>query len=96
MGGGCRDCVVHRPQLVMRSPWQMWGEYPPSSPQGDGLELEYEMVLTKGDSFQTRHLLADEFGAAAARGKTLQGGLACIEIGGYIGGYGGLRRLIGV
>ncbi|XP_074874860.1 LOW QUALITY PROTEIN: transmembrane protein 145 [Buteo buteo] len=29
---------------------------------GDGLELEYEMVLTNGKSFWTRHFSADEFG----------------------------------
>lgn len=32
------------------------------SPQGDGLQLEYEMVLTNGKSFWTRHFSADEFG----------------------------------
>lgn len=35
---------------------------PPRSPQGDGLQLEYEMVLTNGKSFWTRHFSADEFG----------------------------------
>ena len=35
---------------------------PPHSPQGDGLQLEYEMVLTNGKSFWTRHFSADEFG----------------------------------
>lgn len=35
---------------------------PPPSPQGDGLQLEYEMVLTNGKSFWTRHFSADEFG----------------------------------
>ncbi|KAK4805277.1 hypothetical protein QYF61_002903 [Mycteria americana] len=34
----------------------------PRPPQGDGLELEYEMVLTNGKSFWTRHFSADEFG----------------------------------
>ncbi|NWZ97450.1 TM145 protein, partial [Nesospiza acunhae] len=29
---------------------------------GGGLELDYEMVLTNGDSFWTRHFSADEFG----------------------------------
>uniref|UniRef100_A0A8W4F9B8 Transmembrane protein 145 n=1 Tax=Sus scrofa TaxID=9823 RepID=A0A8W4F9B8_PIG len=29
---------------------------------GDGLQLEYEMVLTNGKSFWTRHFSADEFG----------------------------------
>lgn len=33
-----------------------------ASPQGDGLQLEYEMVLTNGKSFWTRHFSADEFG----------------------------------
>ncbi|XP_062454692.1 transmembrane protein 145 [Rhea pennata] len=32
------------------------------APQGDGLQLEYEMVLTNGKSFWTRHFSADEFG----------------------------------
>lgn len=36
------------------------GLYTP--PQGDGLQLEYEMVLTNGKSFWTRHFSADEFG----------------------------------
>ncbi|XP_022441270.1 transmembrane protein 145 isoform X5 [Delphinapterus leucas] len=31
-------------------------------PEGDGLQLEYEMVLTNGKSFWTRHFSADEFG----------------------------------
>lgn len=35
---------------------------PPHSLQGDGLQLEYEMVLTNGKSFWTRHFSADEFG----------------------------------
>lgn len=35
---------------------------PPYSLQGDGLQLEYEMVLTNGKSFWTRHFSADEFG----------------------------------
>ncbi|XP_020950085.1 transmembrane protein 145 isoform X3 [Sus scrofa] len=35
---------------------------PPHPPQGDGLQLEYEMVLTNGKSFWTRHFSADEFG----------------------------------
>lgn len=35
---------------------------PLHSPQGDGLQLEYEMVLTNGKSFWTRHFSADEFG----------------------------------
>lgn len=35
---------------------------PPHSPQGDGLQLEYEMVLTNGKSFWTQHFSADEFG----------------------------------
>lgn len=35
---------------------------PHHSPQGDGLQLEYEMVLTNGKSFWTRHFSADEFG----------------------------------
>ncbi|XP_060222393.1 transmembrane protein 145 isoform X4 [Meriones unguiculatus] len=34
----------------------------PHSPQGEGLQLEYEMVLTNGKSFWTRHFSADEFG----------------------------------
>ncbi|KAM4755338.1 transmembrane protein 145 [Cyanocitta cristata] len=33
----------------------------PRPPQGDGLELEYETVLTNGDSFRTRHFSAEEF-----------------------------------
>lgn len=41
----------------------------PPAPQGDGLELEYEMVLTNGDSFRTRHFSAEELGAAAAGGE---------------------------
>lgn len=35
---------------------------PLHSAQGDGLQLEYEMVLTNGKSFWTRHFSADEFG----------------------------------
>ncbi|XP_031954043.1 transmembrane protein 145 [Corvus moneduloides] len=31
------------------------------APQGDGLELEYEIVLTNGDSFRMRHFSAEEF-----------------------------------
>lgn len=35
----------------------------PSLPsQGDGLQLEYEMKLTNGQSFWTQHFSADEFG----------------------------------
>ena len=30
--------------------------------QGDGLQLEYEMKLTNGQSFWTQHFSADEFG----------------------------------
>lgn len=30
--------------------------------QGDGLQLEYEMTLTNGQSFWTEHFSADEFG----------------------------------
>lgn len=30
--------------------------------QGDGLQLEYEMTLTNGQSFWTQHFSADEFG----------------------------------
>jgi hypothetical protein len=41
------------PRSSLRSPY---------SPQGDGLQLEYEMVLTNGKSFWTRHFSADEFG----------------------------------
>lgn len=58
--------------LVVRSPQQTQGEYPPlppgdpRHPQGDGLELEYEMALSKGNSFRTGNFSADEFGAAAA------------------------------
>lgn len=34
-------------------------------PQGDGLQLEYEMKLTNGQSFWTQHFSADEFGKNA-------------------------------
>ncbi|XP_060042019.1 transmembrane protein 145 isoform X3 [Erinaceus europaeus] len=37
-------------------------QYAWSGCQGDGLQLEYEMVLTNGKSFWTRHFSADEFG----------------------------------
>ena len=49
---------------------------PPHFPQGDGLQLEYEMVLTNGKSFWTRHFSADEFGEhCGPRNQNLCGGL---------------------
>lgn len=35
--------------------------------QGDGLQLEYEMKLTNGQSFWTQHFSADEFGKSDRR-----------------------------
>lgn len=35
--------------------------------QGDGLQLEYEMKLTNGQSFWTQHFSADEFGKSEQR-----------------------------
>lgn len=35
--------------------------------QGDGLQLEYEMKLTNGQSFWTQHFSADEFGKSSER-----------------------------
>nr|XP_032608858.2 transmembrane protein 145-like [Taeniopygia guttata]XP_041577094.1 transmembrane protein 145-like [Taeniopygia guttata] len=74
-GRGCRDCAVQGLQLppraralVVQSSQRTRGGHPTSEPRkgsappGDGLELEYEMVLSTGDSFRTRRLSADEFG----------------------------------
>ncbi|KAL4657663.1 hormone-sensitive lipase-like [Arapaima gigas] len=38
------------------------GPLPSGLHQGDGLQLEYEMKLTNGQSFWTQHFSADEFG----------------------------------
>ncbi|XP_053908564.1 transmembrane protein 145 isoform X2 [Cuculus canorus] len=45
-----------------RSVRERWWYVALSKCGGDGLELEYEMVLTNGQSFWTRHFSADEFG----------------------------------
>ncbi|KAM6999593.1 LOW QUALITY PROTEIN: transmembrane protein 145, partial [Passerculus sandwichensis] len=45
-----------------RSVRERWWYVALSKCGGGGLELEYEMVLTNGDSFWTRHFSADEFG----------------------------------
>ncbi|XP_078507444.1 transmembrane protein 145 [Lissotriton helveticus] len=45
-----------------RSVRERWWYIALSKCGGDGLELEYEMVLTNGKSFWTRHFSADEFG----------------------------------
>ncbi|KAM9250328.1 transmembrane protein 145 [Cariama cristata] len=45
-----------------RSVRERWWYVALSKCGGDGLELEYEMVLTNGKSFWTRHFSADEFG----------------------------------
>nr|XP_033770248.1 transmembrane protein 145 isoform X2 [Geotrypetes seraphini] len=44
-----------------RSVRERWWYIALSKCGGDGLELEYEMVLTNGKSFWTRHFSADEF-----------------------------------
>ncbi|XP_022441267.1 transmembrane protein 145 isoform X2 [Delphinapterus leucas] len=61
---GDKDCLakesVIRPennQVINLTTQYAW-----SGCQGDGLQLEYEMVLTNGKSFWTRHFSADEFG----------------------------------
>ncbi|KAM5209997.1 transmembrane protein 145 isoform 2-T2 [Hipposideros larvatus] len=45
-----------------RSVRERWWYIAVSKCGGDGLQLEYEMVLTNGKSFWTRHFSADEFG----------------------------------
>ncbi|KAM6298476.1 transmembrane protein 145 [Podargus strigoides] len=45
-----------------RSVRERWWYVALSKCGGEGLELEYEMVLTNGKSFWTRHFSADEFG----------------------------------
>ncbi|XP_074837452.1 transmembrane protein 145 isoform X1 [Carettochelys insculpta] len=45
-----------------RSVRERWWYVALSKCGGDGLQLEYEMVLTNGKSFWTRHFSADEFG----------------------------------
>ncbi|CAM5176387.1 unnamed protein product [Eretmochelys imbricata] len=45
-----------------RSVRERWWYVALSKCGGDGLELEYEMILTNGKSFWTRHFSADEFG----------------------------------
>ncbi|XP_054423600.1 transmembrane protein 145 isoform X3 [Pteronotus mesoamericanus] len=45
-----------------RSVRERWWYIALSKCGGDGLQLEYEMVLTNGKSFWTRHFSADEFG----------------------------------
>ncbi|XP_059987431.1 transmembrane protein 145 isoform X4 [Lagenorhynchus albirostris] len=61
---GDKDCLakesVIRPennQVINLTTQYAW-----SGCQGDGLQLEYEMVLTNGKSFWTQHFSADEFG----------------------------------
>ncbi|KYO40874.1 transmembrane protein 145 [Alligator mississippiensis] len=48
-----------------RSVRERWWYVALSKCGGDGLELEYEMVLTNGKSFWTRHFSADEFAFTA-------------------------------
>ncbi|XP_067317902.1 transmembrane protein 145-like [Anolis sagrei] len=45
-----------------RSVRERWWYVALSKCGGDGLELDYEMILTNGKSFWTRHFSADEFG----------------------------------
>ncbi|XP_038623613.1 transmembrane protein 145 [Tachyglossus aculeatus] len=45
-----------------RSVRERWWYIALSKCGGDGLQLEYEMILTNGKSFWTRHFSADEFG----------------------------------
>ncbi|CAH2318809.1 transmembrane 145 isoform X2 [Pelobates cultripes] len=45
-----------------RSVRERWWYIALSKCGGDGLQLEYEMTLTNGKSFWTRHFSADEFG----------------------------------
>ncbi|XP_053124654.1 transmembrane protein 145 isoform X2 [Hemicordylus capensis] len=45
-----------------RSVRERWWYVALSKCGGDGLELEYEMILTNGKSFWTHHFSADEFG----------------------------------
>ncbi|XP_053867346.1 transmembrane protein 145 [Malaclemys terrapin pileata] len=45
-----------------RSVRERWWYVALSKCGGDGLQLEYEMILTNGKSFWTRHFSADEFG----------------------------------
>ncbi|KAJ8289820.1 hypothetical protein GJAV_G00005710 [Gymnothorax javanicus] len=45
-----------------RSVRERWWYIALSKCGGDGLQLEYEMTLTNGQSFWTRHFSADEFG----------------------------------
>lgn len=57
------SCTPSLPRVPLRSP---------HGPQGDGLQLEYEMVLTNGKSFWTRHFSADEFGeCVGTRGRAV-------------------------
>uniref|UniRef100_A0A8C8VJK0 Transmembrane protein 145 n=1 Tax=Pelusios castaneus TaxID=367368 RepID=A0A8C8VJK0_9SAUR len=49
-----------------RSVRERWWYMALSKCGGDGLELEYEMILTNGKSFWTRHFSADEFGESSA------------------------------
>ncbi|XP_074427655.1 uncharacterized protein LOC141736905, partial [Larus michahellis] len=57
-----------------RSVRERWWYVALSKCGGDGLELEYEMVLTNGKTFWTRHFSADEFGTASAGGGRWGGG----------------------
>ncbi|KAK2088577.1 hypothetical protein P7K49_034484 [Saguinus oedipus] len=50
-----------------RSVRERWWYIALSKCGGDGLQLEYEMVLTNGKSFWTRHFSADEFGGGGVQ-----------------------------
>nr|XP_025977007.1 transmembrane protein 145 [Dromaius novaehollandiae] len=64
-----------------RSVRERWWYVALSKCGGDGLQLEYEMVLTNGKSFWTRHFSADEFAAGGVEVLSL---LLCC---GYWGQY---------
>ncbi|MXQ97057.1 hypothetical protein E5288_WYG016566 [Bos mutus] len=63
-----------------RSVRERWWYIALSKCGGDGLQLEYEMVLTNGKSFWTRHFSADEFGEHLGT-QHLSGNL---ELGAYL------------
>eukprot|EP00071_Canis_lupus_P027966 XP_022261523.1 transmembrane protein 145 [Canis lupus familiaris] len=61
-----------------RSVRERWWYIALSKCGGDGLQLEYEMVLTNGKSFWTRHFSADEFGEH--RGTQKPGSLRDVRV----------------
>ncbi|PWA20596.1 hypothetical protein CCH79_00011584 [Gambusia affinis] len=60
--------MTHKYQALSEMSWKYCAvmaavtDVTDSQPQGDGLQLEYEMKLTNGQSFWTQHFSADEFG----------------------------------